>query len=1354
MNKRLMTSFLLIFLAFNLATSQTQNSKKIYQQVQELQSSFSAEPTDLFSVNRSIQEPADAYKYVNKAEYLQLNDSSISTIKKNKPATLSLEIPFEGNTYEVQVYQKDVTASSYQVKTSSGASVKKSKAVFYRGIIKDEKNSVVSLSVLSNSVHMTIATNEGNFEINKINENLYAAYRVSDSKRTQDTGCATDNLELPQEAVINENSTQRSFGDCIEVYIECDFDSFLENGSSVTETEEWALAVMNEVEILYDNEGVPMVVSELLVYDTSDPYSSQGSTDGMLDLMGPTIGNNYNGRLAHLFSTRNVGGGIAWLNVLCATNNGGNFGPYAVSGALSPNAVPFPIFSWNVMVVAHELGHNVGSSHTHSCVWNGNGTQIDDCGNEWLNDNNGNPGSCYDENNPILPNSGTIMSYCHLIGGVGINFNNGFGPLPGALLFDKYNSANCSTGDDCAVGGGDGGGNNGPAPVADFTVTQFDACAPAYVEYTNQSFNDPVSYEWSFPGGTPSFSTEEDPAVEYFEPGVYDVTLIATNSNGTDEYTQNSIIVIDEQPVPAFDFEITDNFIEFTNQTVQSVNSYFWDFGDGNVSTAENPLHAYLTDGTYTVTFTIENDCGVFEIQQVVEFYIPPTAGFNLDISTGCNPLIVSYTNNSSSNTVDILWTFEGGIPETSTDANPVVTYAIPGTYDVTLTASNDNGVDELLENNLISVDASPLADFGFSVDGQDVEFANLSNGFESVNWSFGDGNSSNEIHPTHTYDIGGTYEVTLLVESENCGISEISKLIDVTGTPIANIDYDIEEGCTGMVVSYTAVNSSSADTYLWNFEGGIPASSTEESIIVEYPVAGTFEVSLTVTNTVGEDMQTIDEAVVVYDTPTAEFSHTLDGLTIELFAVEVDNLGTMYSWDLGDGNMATGINATHTYSEEGIYDVTLYTTSLCGESEISETINTFTLPSANFTADALEGCADFIIQMTSTSSDNVEEWQWSFPGGTPASSTDENPTVTYSDAGTYSVQLTVSNAAGSDEIESSDLITVNDTPITSFTASSDMNTASFTNTTINANSYDWNFGDGNTSILENPTHTYDVEGTYEVSLRATNDCGTTEHTLTVFLSSAPMAGYSASINQGCIPLSVEFTDNSSSNVTGWNWSFPGGTPASSNEQSPTIIYEATGEYDVTLIVSSDFGDDTLIMSDFITSVDLPTASFQFISLSEFEYEFSNTSFDAESFSWDFGDGNTSSLENPSHTYAGPGTYLVTFSASNACGTETWQEEIEIEESTSIHQIEIFSEIGVFPNPNHGEFILSIDSKESRNVKITLYDVLGQRIMENDLEILTGKNQKRINLENAVAGAYLLVLRSEEQSQVLKLLVN
>ncbi len=1344
MYKKFIALPVLFFSILQFSLSQTHTSKNIYNQIQEIQGEFETAPSQMFKINRNISIPTNAKDFVNKADYLQIDEFLVEELKTKRPNTLLLEIPLEGKNYQVQLYKKDVTTPSYKVKTASGASTIKSKSVFYRGIIKDDINSIVSLSVLTNSVRMTIADASGNLEINKINENLYAAYRVADSKHTQDTGCSTDDLELPDNVVVNDEAAQRSSGDCIEVYIECDFDSFIKNGSSVSNTEDWALAVMNEVEILYDNEGVPMAVSSILVYDVTDPYASQGSTGDMLDMMGTVIGNDYEGRLAHLFSTRSVGGGIAWLNVLCATNGGGAFGPYGVSGAMSSNVVPFPIFSWNVMVVAHELGHNIGSSHTHSCVWNGNGTQIDDCGPVA-----GYETSCYNENNPILPSSGTIMSYCHLVGGVGINFNNGFGPLPGDLLFNKYIGAGCVTGDECALGGG----NDGPPPVADFTVTQFDACAPSQVQFTNQSFNDPVSYEWSFPGGTPDFSTEEDPFVIYDEAGFYDVTLIATNANGTDEFTLFEVIQVQEPPIPDFDFEFVGLFIEFTNETNQSVNSFLWDFGDGNFSSAENPLHEYTEDGIFTVTLTVESDCGTFEVQKVVEHFLPPFAGFDLDFSNGCSPLIVTYTNSSSSNTEDFLWTFEGGTPASSTEENPIVSYDIPGVYDVSLVVTNANGSDELLENNLISVEASPIADFSFDVTALEVEFTDLSSGSTSHAWDFGDGNNSNAQNPSHTYAAGGIYEVSLIIESENCGTAEITKQVDVTGAPMATIEYNIEQLCTGETVAYSAPNADPTDNFSWVFEGGSPATSDEQNVIVEYQTPGVYDVSLTVTNTIGDDTQTISDAVQVYGVPDADFIVNQNGLTVDLEATEVDNIGTEYTWVLGDGNMATGLTSTHTYVEEGIYVVELYVSSSCGEGEVSQTINLFSAPIANFTIDQEEGCADFTVQMTNTSSDNVTDWSWSFPGGTPATSTEENPSVTYTEAGRYSVQLEVSNPGGSNALEIDDIITVNDLPVAEFTSVADMNTVIFTNTSILGDTYSWDFGDGNNSVLENPTHSYDDEGSYEVSLRVTNECGTTEFVKTILLSSIPVAGYSASITSGCIPLSVMFTDNSSSNVTAWDWRFPGGTPETSTEASPTVVYEMTGEYDVTLIVTSGSGNDTLEMSDFIITDDLPTASFQFTSITELDYEFTNTSFGATSYSWDFGDGNTSVLESPSHSFEEAGTYLITLSATNACGTQIWQEEIEISESTSVNGIDFINDLQVYPNPNSGEFVLSIQAKNSASAELSIYNVLGQNVQQKNLNLKSGKNLKPIAFSEAVGGTYFMILRSGEQSQVIRVIV-
>jgi hypothetical protein len=171
-----------------------------------------------------------------------------------------------------------------------------------------------------------------------------------------------------------------------------------------------------------------------------------GSTSAILSAFSDHIDTlNYDGRLAHFLSTRSLGGGIAYIDVICSTTN-----PTAVSTSLTTTIVPFPTYSWNVEVVTHEMGHNMGSWHTHRCVWNGNNTQIDDCGNVWATNNGSNPEglACYNVNAPILPpeNGGTIMSYCHLLSNVGISFNLGFGTQPGNIIRNRYTNASCNTG--------------------------------------------------------------------------------------------------------------------------------------------------------------------------------------------------------------------------------------------------------------------------------------------------------------------------------------------------------------------------------------------------------------------------------------------------------------------------------------------------------------------------------------------------------------------------------------------------------------------------------------------------------------------------------------------------------------------------------------------------------------------------------------------------------------------------------------------------------------------------------------------------------------------------------------------
>jgi PKD repeat protein len=195
-----------------------------------------------------------------------------------------------------------------------------------------------------------------------------------------------------------------------------------------------------------------------------------------------------------------------------------------------------------------------------------------------------------------------------------------------------------------------------------------------------------------------------------------------------------------------------------------------------------------------------------------------------------------------------------------------------------------------------------------------------------------------------------------------------------------------------------------------------------------------------------------------------------------------------------------------------------------------------------------------------------------------------------------------------------------------------DENTVTFTNTTQFGETYYWDFGDGNFSEDENPIHTYDTDDAYDVSLVATNECGTFTVNETVSISNLPFANFSSNVTNGCAEFIVEFENNSSSNSDTYQWTFEGGNPGTSSLENPVITYSTTGVYNVQLIVSNEEGSDELLQNNYITVEDVPNALYSFTN-NQLEYSFENLSTDGDSYFWEFGDGENSALVNPLHTY-------------------------------------------------------------------------------------------------------------------------
>ncbi|MDQ3051869.1 MAG: PKD domain-containing protein [Bacteroidota bacterium] len=263
--------------------------------------------------------------------------------------------------------------------------------------------------------------------------------------------------------------------------------------------------------------------------------------------------------------------------------------------------------------------------------------------------------------------------------------------------------------------------NNCPPPVADFSGTPQSVCTNQQVYFVDLSTNSPTSWSWTFPGGAPGASSAQNPTVSYVAPGVYDVTLTATNPYGSGSITKTGYITVGNCPVaPVANFSgspttlCAGGTVSFTDLSSNSPNSWQWTFTGGLPATsiAQNPTVTYNTAGTYAVTLIASNGAGsntaTFSGYITVNVCAPPIVAFTGWPTTVCTGSTVSFADQSSNSPTSWSWTFPGGTPAASAIQNPVITYNVAGTYNVTLQATNSFGNNSLTKTTYITVATCP----------------------------------------------------------------------------------------------------------------------------------------------------------------------------------------------------------------------------------------------------------------------------------------------------------------------------------------------------------------------------------------------------------------------------------------------------------------------------------------------------------------------------------------------------------------------------------------------------------------------------------------------------------------------
>ena len=351
-----------------------------------------------------------------------------------KSNDIVFEIPFISGQLQLELTEVSIHSESFRLveKSLAGEKVINYKVgKYYHGKVAGYADSRAIISIHSTEIGGVIIYKGRNYNFGKMRNSerhiLYASDRREESKALK---CATNTNDIKP----TKQSFNKSSGSCsaaVDVYFECDYEMYQSFGSNSTAVTNYVNSMFADVNTIYSNESITILISEIVVWTSNDGYSS--GTAGLSDFANANS-SGFNGDLAHLL-TNDTGsnGGVAYVDQLCGNS------PFAYSDIVNTSSA-YPTYSWDVQVVTHELGHNFGSAHTHDCVWGpNNNEQIDDCGNIAL----GSGGSCYNATSPIVPSSGgTVMSYCHL-NAVGINFSNGFGTQPGNLIRQKHTSCMC-----------------------------------------------------------------------------------------------------------------------------------------------------------------------------------------------------------------------------------------------------------------------------------------------------------------------------------------------------------------------------------------------------------------------------------------------------------------------------------------------------------------------------------------------------------------------------------------------------------------------------------------------------------------------------------------------------------------------------------------------------------------------------------------------------------------------------------------------------------------------------------------------------------------------------------------------
>ena len=794
-----------------------------------------------------------------------------------------------------------------------------------------------------------------------------------------------------------------------------------------------------------------------------------------------------------------------------------------------------------------------------------------------------------------------------------------------------------------------------PLPVANFQITST-TCINEPIIFENSSQNG-CTYQWNFGDG--NSSTQETPIHTYTSTGTYNITLTVISCEDCISTFQTEVFVT-EPPSASFTTDISEGCavleVNFNNQSFGTSISYLWDFGNGETSTLENPGTIFFQQANYDTTYIIElavsNECGTIYHYDSVTVFPLPVVIMGTNVDDGCSPLEIEFANLTLGNPETYEWYIDGVLITTDslldsqifTTSDTAITY-----YEVILISNNFCGADTLGKIITVyppDVDAFMQVDTTKGCQPLIVNFTNFSTPGAVITYDFGDGNGSSEANPIYTFETAGIF--TVVQYAANCGSDTDTIVIEVLPAPEVSFTHE-PYVCEGQSINF--INTSVDITGgFWDFGDGLTDTLTSPSHI--FSTAGIFEVTYTGYSALNACPASFTSMVEVLGNPVVGFTpSSTDGcvpLTIDFTNTSIST--TYYEWEFDFGNSSNDENPTHTFKTPGTYAVSLIGTDLFGCFTDTTIVNiiVYDNPISDFETDAETYCSgvDSVFVENLSSTDAIQ-YLWDFENGQTYEAFE--PAVLLQDTGQHIISLTVENAFGCQHTFEKPITVLGtpqaliSNPLDDFVGCESLE-ITFTNVSNFANQYKWNFGDGNTSTDELPSHIFQNAGIYPLQLIAINTNGCPNDTLAFDVQVNPKPKSSFTINTDVIcglPDSLMTTFTGSSDALDFDWNFGDGT--FSDETNPNHEYIVEGDFNVSLIVANIHGClDTatqLVSVNHQPIAEIDPSDYQGCESDTIQF-FSPDPF-ADSWQWNFGDGNFSTEQNPLHIYPEQGIYNV-----------------------------------------------------------------------------------------------------------------